>query len=121
MRLSRKNAARHAARRKKRDDGLDRELAVSRGKRARDIAMTTYIYETTDNKAGVAPRIYEIRQSMKEAPLTVHPQTGEAIRRVITGGYGLITKTEGKFVGTAGSHAEATPAHNCGTGCCCGH
>jgi hypothetical protein len=49
--------------------------------------MVTYVYETLP-RAGKAARRYEIRQSIKDAPLTKHPETGEAIRRciVLSGG-----------------------------------
>jgi hypothetical protein len=45
--------------------------------------MVTYVYETLP-RAGKPPRRYEIQQSIKDAPLTKHPTTGEAIRRCIT-------------------------------------
>lgn len=67
--------------------------------------MATYVYETTDPKKPV--RRFEIQQSMKEAPLTSHPETGEAIHRLITGGYGVMTK---------GSASEPPP--ECGQGAC---
>jgi len=44
--------------------------------------MLTYVYETLP-RTGKATRRYEIRQSIKDAPLTKHPDTGEAIRRCI--------------------------------------
>jgi hypothetical protein len=44
--------------------------------------MLTYVYETLP-RAGKAVRRYEIRQSIKDAPLTKHPTTGEPIRRRI--------------------------------------
>lgn len=44
--------------------------------------MVTYIYETLP-AAGKKVRRYEIQQSIKDAPLTKHPETGEAIRRCI--------------------------------------
>jgi hypothetical protein len=44
--------------------------------------MVTYVYETLP-RAGKAVRRYEIRQSIKDAPLKKHPETGEAIRRCI--------------------------------------
>ncbi|MEI6070269.1 MAG: zinc ribbon domain-containing protein, partial [Verrucomicrobiae bacterium] len=52
--------------------------------------MTTYIYETIPAKKGGSVRHYEIRQSMKDASLVKHPETGEAIRRVVIGGYGIL-------------------------------
>ena len=48
--------------------------------------MATYLYETTDPKKPV--RRFEFQQSMKDDAFTKHPETGEAIQRVITGGFG---------------------------------
>lgn len=75
--------------------------------------MATYIYETTDTEKPV--RQFEIQQSMKDEPLTAHPETGEAIRRVITGGFGYIS---------AGGSTQNAPAPRpsgggCGSGCGC--
>ncbi|MBL9202446.1 MAG: hypothetical protein JNL39_18190 [Opitutaceae bacterium] len=44
--------------------------------------MITYLYETLP-RAGKPARRFEIRQSIKDAPLQKHPETGEAIRRCI--------------------------------------
>ena len=48
--------------------------------------MPTYVYET------IAEPIerFEISQRMKDATLTRHPDTGIAIRRVISGGLGFL-------------------------------
>jgi predicted nucleic acid-binding Zn ribbon protein len=73
--------------------------------------MATYIYETTDPTKPA--RHFEIQQSMKDAPLAKHPETGEPIRRVITGGYGIMAK------GGAESAAPAPRGGSCGTGCGC--
>jgi predicted nucleic acid-binding Zn ribbon protein len=51
--------------------------------------MPTYIYETVADTKGATKR-YEIEQRMSAAPLERHPDTGEAIHRVITGGLGFI-------------------------------
>jgi len=76
--------------------------------------MTTYVYETIPAHEGEQPRQYEIRQSMKDAPLTAHPETGEPIRRVIKGGFGLMTKAP------ASSAPAAPRAHSCcGPSCGC--
>ena len=69
--------------------------------------MTTYVYETIPQKPGDAPARFEVQQSMKDAPLTKHPQTGEPVRRVIAGGYGMITQK------------SAAPAQPCGSQCAC--
>ncbi len=72
--------------------------------------MTTYVYETLPAKKSEKPRHFEIRQSMKDAPLTKHPETGEPIKRVILGGFGLLQK---------GKPSPATPKGGCGSGCGC--
>jgi hypothetical protein len=48
----------------------------------RSFSMVTYVYETLP-RAGKTVRRYEIQQSIKDAPLTKHPTTGEPIRRCI--------------------------------------
>jgi predicted nucleic acid-binding Zn ribbon protein len=53
--------------------------------------MATYIYETVPDSPEVPVRRFEIKQSMKEAPLTKDPQTGQKVRRVIAGGFGFMT------------------------------
>lgn len=54
--------------------------------------MTTYIYETVNTKPGEKRQYFEIKQSMADQPLTKHPETGAAIRRVILGGLGVLKK-----------------------------
>ncbi len=72
--------------------------------------MTTYLYETLPTKKGEKPKQFEFRQSMKDSPLTMHPETGEPIKRVILGGYGLLQK---------GTATSAAPQGACGSGCGC--
>ena len=43
--------------------------------------MPTYVYETIPND-GSAPLRFEFVQSMKDDPLTRHPDTGAPVRRV---------------------------------------
>jgi hypothetical protein len=74
--------------------------------------MATYVYETIPRQAGEAPRRFEVAQSMKDAPLERHPDTGEPVRRVITGGYGLMGMREK----TAAAAPAAAP---CAPGCAC--
>lgn len=69
--------------------------------------MTTYVYETIPTAENEEPELFEIRQSMKDEPLTRHPETGKPVRRVILGGYGTLTKS--------GSSA----GDSCGSGCGC--
>lgn len=78
--------------------------------------MAVYVYETTDEAKPI--RRFEISQSMKDEPLTAHPETGEAIRRVISGGLGYMSK------GNPPRHADMRRnlggGHSCGAGCGCG-
>jgi len=52
--------------------------------------MTTYVYETIPQKPGEKPRYFEIKQNMSDQPLTEHPDSGAAIRRVVLGGFGVL-------------------------------
>jgi predicted nucleic acid-binding Zn ribbon protein len=74
--------------------------------------MATYIYETIPSKPTEKPKRYELKQSMNDAPLAKHPETGEKIRRVLSGGFGLMSK---------GGTASAAPSggHRCGSPGCC--
>ena len=64
----------------------------------------TYVYETTATDKPV--RRFEVNQSMKDEPLRVHPETGEPVRRVITGGAGVLVpgSSAGPSVGSCGTH-----------------
>ena len=73
--------------------------------------MATYVYETVPQRAGDQPRRFEVVQSMKDAPLTRDPDTGDPVRRIVSGGYGLMG------VGAA-KKPEARPAP-CSPGCAC--
>ena len=52
--------------------------------------MATYIYETIPEKPGEKPRRFEVQQKMSDPPLKADPETGLPVRRVITGGSGVI-------------------------------
>ncbi|MDQ8206043.1 zinc ribbon domain-containing protein [Coraliomargarita sp. SDUM461003] len=71
--------------------------------------MATYIYETIPEKEGEEPVQFELQQSMKDAPLTKHPETGVPVRRLITGGLG--------FTGTA--KPESGGGQCCSGSCAC--
>ena len=74
--------------------------------------MATYVYETIPRQDGDNPRRFEVVQSMKDAPLTRHPDTGEPVRRVISGGFGFMDK--------AGPNSSpAAVAAACAPGCAC--
>ena len=73
--------------------------------------MPTYIYETVE-----APNTqFEVKQSMKDEPLTRHPETGVPVRRVISGGYGILQK------GTPTPPPRPAGHGCCGGGCGCRH
>ena len=65
--------------------------------------MATYVYETMGEK----PVRFEIQQSMNDKPLIRHPETGEPVRRVISGGLDVMST----------SRAAAQPTSG---GACCG-
>jgi predicted nucleic acid-binding Zn ribbon protein len=78
--------------------------------------MATYLYETIPSKPGEEPVTFEVVQSMRDAPLTTHPETGIPVRRVITGGFGFVSK------GGATAAPQRPPASGgggCGSGCGC--
>lgn len=65
--------------------------------------MKTYIYETIPSGCCETAKHYEIEQEENSPGLTQHPETGEAIRRVMIGDQPL---------------AKATGDCCGGTGCC---
>jgi predicted nucleic acid-binding Zn ribbon protein len=69
--------------------------------------MATYVYETIPEKPGDEVRRFEVRQSMRDAPLTRDPESGLPVKRVILGGFGIMTKG-----------AAAPLAQGCGGGEC---
>jgi predicted nucleic acid-binding Zn ribbon protein len=78
-----------------------------------NLPMATYVYETIPAKSGEKPDQFEIQQSMKDAPLTRHPQTGQPIRRLISGGLGIL--------GSSRNSSAPSSGHGCGPGSCgCG-
>jgi hypothetical protein len=74
--------------------------------------MATYVYETIPQSPAETPERFEVVQSMRESPLQRHPATGVPVRRVVTGGFGLM--------GVGGKLPSATPAAAaCSPGCAC--
>jgi predicted nucleic acid-binding Zn ribbon protein len=65
--------------------------------------MPTYVYETTDPTKPV--RRFEVKQSIHDKPLKVDPETDEPVRRVVSGGYGVLVRggSRGPSVGSVGS------------------
>ena len=72
--------------------------------------MTLYVYESIPLKPGEKPRHFEIKQNMNVAPLKKHPETGEPIRRVVLGGFGVLSS---KTVSNSSSSCGCAPG-----GCC---
>ena len=72
----------------------------------------TYLYETIPVRDGDTVKQFEIEQGADEVPLTRHPETGEAIRRVILGGWGLTLSA------STGSGSKSGSC-GCGPGGCC--
>lgn len=59
--------------------------------------MPTYMYETVPVAEGETSERFEIKQRFADPPLEVHPQTGMPVRRVISGGMGLVTRPSGEL------------------------
>jgi predicted nucleic acid-binding Zn ribbon protein len=74
--------------------------------------MPTYVYETIPQYEGDLPKCFEIRQSMKDAALTQHPDSGQPVRRVPIGGTGIMGSS-------SGAASMPSGGGSCGTGCGC--
>jgi predicted nucleic acid-binding Zn ribbon protein len=74
--------------------------------------MTTYVYETIPQTGGEKPRYHEIKQSMNDKPLSTHPETGERIRRVVLGGFGVLSS--GKNSGASSAAGSSCCGPSCG-------
>ncbi|HCU86477.1 MAG TPA: hypothetical protein DGP39_03020 [Verrucomicrobiales bacterium] len=70
--------------------------------------MPTYLYETIPRRPSEKPSQFEFFQWMEDAPLTEHPETGQPVRRIISGGISVSTNSS-----SAGSSC-------CSSGSCCG-
>lgn len=55
--------------------------------------MPTYEYETIPAKGGRAKR-FELYQPITAPALTTHPETGEPVRRLVSGGLGVFTESK---------------------------
>lgn len=78
--------------------------------------MPIYVYETIPSVPDAAPERFELRQSMAEAPLTMHPESGVPVRRVLSGGLVTFTNSQsGEMCGVPGG----APRGGCGSGNCC--
>jgi predicted nucleic acid-binding Zn ribbon protein len=74
--------------------------------------MPTYMYETVPVAPGEPVERFEVKQHFSEPPLDTHPESGAPVRRVISGGIGLMTKSESSL---------PEPGPGCGPASChCG-
>jgi predicted nucleic acid-binding Zn ribbon protein len=77
--------------------------------------MATYLYETIPTQPGETSETFELQQSMKDPALTRHPATGKPVQRIITGGYGFVSRN-----GSPSASAQHPPSSGgCGSGCGC--
>ena len=53
--------------------------------------MAIYVYETIPKNSREKPRRFEVEQKMSEPALKTDPKSGRPVRRVISGGSGLVT------------------------------
>ncbi len=72
--------------------------------------MPTYVYESIPQNSDEEPRYFEFSQHMTDKAYTKHPDTGEPIRRVILGNFGILTGR--KPDNRSGSRCDP------GSGCC---
>jgi len=70
--------------------------------------VPTYIYESMPTD-GRAPERFEVFQRMTDTPLSVHPKTGDPVRRIVTGGQGIMGKPLRRSTVVNKSLAAATP------------
>ena len=54
--------------------------------------MPTYEYKREDGS------VFEVIQKMSESPLTTCPATGQKVKRIISGGGGVVYKGDGWYV-----------------------
>ncbi len=66
--------------------------------------MPTYVYETISS----TPERFELRQGFDEPALTTHPQTGEPVRRVMSGGLAVLPNGLKSSSGSDGSCGPET-------------
>ena len=70
--------------------------------------MPTYVYETIPKSSKEKSTRFELKQSMKDTPISEHPITGQPVRRVISGGISASTN------GTSSQSSSC-----CASGSCC--
>jgi len=91
--------------------------------------MPLYEYETVTTSSERLTRRFHWRQRITEPSFTHHPETGEPVRRVISGGLGALLPSRSGSAATAALAAEQAaapddraspmPAGGCGPSCGC--
>ena len=76
--------------------------------------MPTYVYETIPSNTRSKPRTFELYQSMKDDALKTDPESGEPVRRVISGGMEIPRGSSSK---DSSRPASGSCAHPGGCGC----
>ncbi len=76
--------------------------------------MPTYVYETIVEGDEIAER-FEVRQKMSDPVLIVHPETGVAVRKVLT----PVMFNTGSTSGSKSSPASAPSTGGCRSACGC--
>ena len=74
--------------------------------------MATYVYETIPQSFAETFIQFEVVQSMKVVPLATYLEIGQPVRRVVMGGYGLIS-------GRDKTSPRSSPVAACSPGCAC--
>jgi predicted nucleic acid-binding Zn ribbon protein len=77
--------------------------------------MPTYTYETIPADSATEPRRFDLVQRMTDERLQTDPQTGDPVRRIISGGQGIRRKVLKRSTVVNKSSAAAT-ACGCATG-----
>ncbi len=52
--------------------------------------MTTYVYETIPQHPDQSPTRFEVRQGINDPKLTIHPDSGKPVRRLVSGGFTML-------------------------------
>lgn len=81
--------------------------------------MPIYVYETLPGTQGETPERFEVRQSMSDEPLVAHPETGQPVRRVLSGGLVTFTNSAGGDTCAMPAGRGGMPTMGCGAGNCC--
>ncbi len=76
--------------------------------------MPIYVYETIPSESEGKPIYFEVLQNFSDEPLTKHPDTGEPVRRVLLGNFGVLSTSKPSGSG------QKTSCCSPRSGCCSG-